>query len=59
MDVAPSIEVEVAPLADIITAAGVDRIDYLKIDIEGFEDRALVPFIQQAPSAPAGRSKSS
>ena len=46
-----SIEVEVAPLADIITAAGVDRIDYLKIDIEGFEDRALVPFIQQAPSA--------
>src|SRR5262245_45684412 len=46
-----SSEVQVAPLADIITAAGVDRIDYLKIDIEGFEDRALVPFIQQAPSA--------
>src|SRR5262245_29523441 len=36
-----SIEVQVVPLADIITAAGVDRIDYLKINIEGFDDRAL------------------
>jgi hypothetical protein len=37
------------PLAHIIAAAGVNRIDTMKIDIEGFEDRALMPFIATAP----------
>jgi FkbM family methyltransferase len=46
---AAEIKVNVEPLAQIIAAAGVDRIDTLKIDIEGFEDRALMPFIATAP----------
>jgi FkbM family methyltransferase len=41
--------VPVAPLQAIVERAGVPRIDALKIDIEGFEDRALLPFIRGAP----------
>jgi FkbM family methyltransferase len=40
--------VPVTPLLSIIETAGVQRIDALKIDIEGYEDRALVPFIRTA-----------
>lgn len=38
--------VEVQPLCHIVERAGVDRIDALKIDIEGFEDRALLPYFR-------------
>jgi FkbM family methyltransferase len=41
--------VPVTPLQAIVESAGVRRIDALKIDIEGFEDRALLPFIRFAP----------
>ena len=41
--------VPVTPLQAIVERAGVPRIDALKIDIEGFEDRALLPFIRAAP----------
>ena len=41
--------VPVTPLQEIVERAGVSRIDALKIDIEGFEDRALLPFIRTAP----------
>lgn len=41
--------VSVTPLLSIIKAAGAPRIDALKIDIEGYEDRALLPFIRSAP----------
>ena len=44
-------QVSVTPLADIVVSAGVRRIDTLKIDIEGFEDRALAPFISTMPSS--------
>ena len=37
------------PLLRILSDAGIDRVDSLKIDIEGHEDEALVPFLQQAP----------
>lgn len=37
--------VPITPLSAIIAQAGVDRIDALKIDIEGYEDRALLPYI--------------
>ena len=47
--VGASIQVSVTPLADVIVSAGVRRIDSLKIDIEGFEDRALAPFISAMP----------
>jgi FkbM family methyltransferase len=43
-----SVEVAVRPLLDMILEAGVLRIDALKIDIEGFEDRALMPFFETA-----------
>jgi len=43
--------VPVDTLQSIITQAGVDRIDALKIDIEGYEDRALLPYIASAERA--------
>jgi FkbM family methyltransferase len=45
------VEVRVRPLLDIVTEAGLDRIDALKIDIEGFEDQALMPFFAAAPQS--------
>jgi len=43
--------VAVRPLLDLVEEAGLAAIDVLKIDIEGFEDRALVPFLASAPDA--------
>jgi FkbM family methyltransferase len=45
------VEVAIRPLLDIVEEAGLDRIDALKIDIEGFEDQALMPFFRMAPKA--------
>lgn len=42
-------EVEIVPLSDLLAEAGIDHIDVLKIDIEGFEDQALAPFFQTSP----------
>ena len=39
---------QMLPLLHILSNAGFDRVDSLKIDIEGYEDFALVPFLQQA-----------
>jgi FkbM family methyltransferase len=38
-------------LQGIISEAGLSRIDALKIDIEGFEDRVLIGFFADAPQA--------
>lgn len=38
-------------LVDILDATGITRIDALKIDVEGHEDRALAPFLSSAESA--------
>jgi FkbM family methyltransferase len=38
-------------LADVLAEAGLTRIDVLKIDIEGAEDRALMPFLAAASEA--------
>lgn len=46
-----AVSVPVRPLLSMVQSAGLTRIDALKIDIEGFEDRALVPFIKTAPRA--------
>lgn len=43
------IAVPARPLLDILDGHGISRIDALKIDIEGMEDRALVPFLRAAP----------
>lgn len=39
------------PLAAILEGCGVGRVDALKIDVEGFEDRALAPWLMAAPEA--------
>lgn len=44
-------EVAMAPLLALVQRANLDRIDMLKIDIEGYEDRALVPFLRTAGHA--------
>lgn len=48
---ARKIAVPCLPLADILDRHGITRVDALKIDIEGAEDRALVPFFNAAPPA--------
>ena len=40
--------VRMRPLADILADAGLTRVDALKIDIEGHEDAALVPYLDSA-----------
>jgi FkbM family methyltransferase len=45
-----AIKVPSLRLMRILTEAGVTRVDALKVDIEGFEDRALIPFFKEAPS---------
>ena len=37
--------VTTVPLADMLAEAGIERIDVLKIDVEGFEDRVLAPYL--------------
>jgi len=44
-----AVRVPVKTLHQIVAGAGLSRIDALKIDIEGYEDRALVPFFETAP----------
>ena len=46
---ASAIKVPALRLQRILEEAGIAKVDALKIDIEGFEDRALVPFFQEAP----------
>ncbi|MBO0346451.1 FkbM family methyltransferase [Roseibium sp. CAU 1637] len=41
-------EVTVRPLADVVADKGLKRIDVLKVDVEGFEDRVVLPFLRTA-----------
>lgn len=43
-----SVKVKTCTLLKIIEDQEIDRIDAMKIDIEGFEDRCLVPFFERA-----------
>lgn len=43
------IEAPVRPLFDIVKKHGFDHIDAMKLDVEGGEARALMPFLEQAP----------
>jgi FkbM family methyltransferase len=45
------ITVGVDTLAAVITAQRLERVDALKVDIEGFEDRALLPMVRTLPRA--------
>ncbi|NNE80754.1 MAG: FkbM family methyltransferase [Silicimonas sp.] len=44
-----TIEVPLTKLHDALTEKKVRQIDLLKVDIEGLEDKALVPFLETAP----------
>jgi FkbM family methyltransferase len=45
----PSIPVPTMTLNNLLHAQGFARVDAMKIDIEGFEDRVLAPFFETAP----------
>lgn len=47
----PQGEIPVRTLASVVAEAGVDRIAGLKIDVEGYEDKVLVPFLETASDA--------
>lgn len=40
--------VSISSLLEVLVREGIDHIDLLKIDIEGFEDQALTPFFEKA-----------
>lgn len=42
-------EVEMRTLLDILKAEGFEKLDALKVDVEGYEDRVLAPFLAEAP----------
>lgn len=46
-----AVRVPVRPLLDIVTEAGLDHIDVMKLDIEGYEDAVLLPFLDAAPAS--------
>jgi FkbM family methyltransferase len=46
-----AVKVPALRLQRILEDAGVGRVDTLKIDIEGFEDRVIIPFFADAPQA--------
>ncbi|MEO1405510.1 MAG: FkbM family methyltransferase [Pseudomonadota bacterium] len=46
-----AVRVEVRPLHELVAASSIQHIDILKIDIEGFEDVALIPFFASTPEA--------
>ena len=48
-----SVEVPVTTLADALAGSDIPHIDLLKIDVEGFEDRALAGFLAFSPKAAA------
>jgi FkbM family methyltransferase len=49
IDLLGDLKVPVRPLTAILEAQGLTAIDALKIDVEGYEDRALVPFFRDWP----------
>jgi FkbM family methyltransferase len=43
------VQVHCKPLLEVLESLGIERVNGLKIDIEGAEDVALAPFLTQAP----------
>jgi len=43
--------IECRPLLAVLAELGIERVDALKIDIEGTEDEALCPFLAEAPAS--------
>ncbi len=46
---AEGVDVPVIPLLELMRDENAPSFDMLKIDVEGFEDRALAPFLESAP----------
>lgn len=44
-----AVEVEMQTLASVLSDHGIDRVDALKIDVEGLEDAVLLPFFESCP----------
>lgn len=47
----PTVPVRVVTLQDIVIDAGLDRIDCLKVDVEGRESDVIRPYLRSAPCA--------
>lgn len=47
----PTIEVPVTPMLNLLETSGAEKLDLLKIDVEGFEDGILFPFFETAPAS--------
>lgn len=47
----PGVPVPVRPLVDVLRERSIERVDLLKIDVEGFEDQVLFPFFENAPQS--------
>lgn len=45
------IEVKMRTLLDLVEDENLERIDAIKVDVEGFEDKVLDPFLRDAPDA--------
>jgi len=50
-DAGERVSVPSKPLIDVLSEAGIDRVDALKIDVEGAEDIVLEPFLRAAPQS--------
>ena len=46
----PAADVDIVPLYDTLVEKGFARLDGMKIDVEGYEDRVLFPFFEAAPA---------
>lgn len=44
-----AVRIPCKPLADVLREAGLGRVDFLKVDIEGFEEKVLTRFFIDAP----------
>jgi FkbM family methyltransferase len=45
---APPIMVDSKPLLEIVHEAGLEKIDSMKVDVEGYEDQVLIPFFDKS-----------
>lgn len=51
------VEISCSPLIDLVKASGIQRIDVMKLDVEGFEERILTQYFQDVPEESALRPR--
>lgn len=47
----PSVTLPTKPLLQILSNLGIESVGAMKVDIEGFEEQALTPFLDEAPES--------